>query len=77
MNTISEQTSIKLGLVISCVIVFASAVWWASGVSSKLDTLVTSSIKVEAEQRVLRDNLADLESRVRLLEGRYYKGDVK
>lgn len=72
---LSDQTSIKLGLVISGAIVFSSAVWWASGVSSKLDTLVTSSIKVEAEQRVMRDRISDIESRVRLLEGRYTKGD--
>jgi len=72
---LSDQTSIKLGLVISGAIVFSSAVWWASGVSSKLDTLVTSSIKVEAEQRVMRDRISDIESRVRLLEGRYAKGD--
>jgi len=72
---LSDQTSIKLGLVISGAIVFSSAVWWASGVSSKLDTLVTSSIKVEAEQRVMRDRISDIDSRVRLLEGRYTKGD--
>ena len=72
---LSDQTSIKLGLVISGAIVFSSAVWWASGVSSKLDTLVASSIKVEAEQRVMRDRISDIESRVRLLEGRYTKGD--
>ena len=72
---LSDQTSIKLGIVISGAIVFSSAVWWASGVSSKLDTLVTSSIKVEAEQRVMRDRISDIDSRVRLLEGRYTKGD--
>lgn len=72
---LSDQTSIKLGFVISCAIAFASAVWWASGVSSKLDTLVTSSIKVEAEQRVMRDKVADLESRIRVIEGRYIGGD--
>jgi len=71
---LSDQTSVKLGLVISGAIVFSSAVWWASGVSSKLDTLVTSSIKVEAEQRVMRDRISDIESRVRLLEGRDTKG---
>ena len=77
MAALSDQTPVKLGLVISGAIAFSSAVWWASGVSSKLDTLVTSSIKVEAEQRMLRDRVGDLESRIRLLEGRYGKGDVK
>lgn len=74
--SLSEQTPVKLGLVISGAIAFASAVWWASGVSSKLDTLVTSSIKVEAEQRLMRDKVSDLESRIRILEGRY-NGGVK
>jgi len=45
---IGESTPIRVGLVISFLAIFGSAIWWASGISAKLDTLIASQTSINA-----------------------------
>lgn len=41
-NIIGESTSVKIGLIIMFLGVFSSAIWWASSINSKLDSIISS-----------------------------------
>jgi len=67
---LSENTPVKLGAVCISSMVIVSVVWWASGVSSKLDTLVAGQVSTNAEMKALKEKVSDLNARVRVLERR-------
>lgn len=83
-NTISESTPIKLGLIITIVVLltgglggFATCVWWASSISTKLDTVISNQTTVngniqelQAKDISIDREIADLKIKNALLESK-------
>lgn len=40
--TIGENTTVKVGIIISFLAIFGSSIWWASSINSKLDSILAS-----------------------------------
>ncbi len=74
---ISEATPVRIGLVIGFLAVFGGAIWWASSVNSKLDSIITNQATVGsaiAEQKAslasVTKDLSDLTLRVAIIESK-------
>ena len=74
-NVISENTPVRVGMIIAFLGVFASAVWWGSMVTTKLDYLITfqsnttiSLVELKAKDTSLEKELSDLKLRIALTE---------
>jgi len=74
---ISEATPVRIGLVILFLGVFGSFVWWASGTSSKLDSILTNQTatgstisEMKTGAAAMQKEVADLTLRVAIIESR-------
>lgn len=72
---ISEATPIRIGLVILFLGAFAGAIWWASSITSKLDTLLTTQnttlttfTELKSKDISLDKEISDMKLRVALDE---------
>jgi hypothetical protein len=57
---IGELTSVRIGLIIAFLGVFASAIWWASSISSKLDNLLSLQATTTTSISQLNSEISDL-----------------
>jgi hypothetical protein len=72
---ISESTPIRIGLVIGFLSIFATSIWWASSINSKLDSILsyqslinTSIAELKASDIVFGKDLAEFKLRQALDE---------
>lgn len=64
---LSEKSSVRVGLVISVVIVLGGAVWWAAVIQTKLDLLIDKSKGTEISFTKITDN----EMKIKIMELRF------
>ena len=74
---ISEGTPVRIGLVILFLGVFGSGVWWASGISSKLDSIIANQqtfgsniTEIKGSETTTEKEVSDLTLRVAILESK-------
>lgn len=72
---IGESTPVKVGLIISFLAVFGSAIWWASSINSKLDSIISSQSSFSVSVNELKNadiainkEIADLKVRTVISE---------
>lgn len=46
--SISENTPVKVGLIITLLSIFGGGIWWASSITSKLDSISTNLITFQS-----------------------------
>jgi len=72
---ISENTPIRIGLILAFLGLFATSVWWASSITSKLDSILSFQASTVSEITELKSKdtmhdagIGDLKLRVSLVE---------
>lgn len=55
-TVIGESTPIRIGLIVAFLAVFGSGIWWASSISSKLDSIVSF-------QNVTQNTISEIKSK--------------
>ncbi len=55
-NIIGESTPVRIGLIVAFLTVFGSGIWWASSISSKLDSLVSG-------QTITQTSISEIKSK--------------
>jgi hypothetical protein len=53
---IGENTPIRIGLILGFLTIFASSIWWASSINSKLDSILSFNSSVNASITELKAN---------------------
>ena len=59
-NMISENTTVRVGLVLGFLITFGGAVWWASKVNTKLDDILAYQATAAVQYATLSKEESDL-----------------
>lgn len=74
---ISEATPVRIGLVAGFLVVFATGIWWAASVNSKLDSIIASQVstgssisEIKSGATAVEKEVADLTLRVAILESK-------
>lgn len=67
-NVLSEKTPVQVGFVIGLLLVFASVIWWASQVSSKLDMIISAQSAMKVTTDTLSTRVADMEAWRKLID---------
>lgn len=74
-NVIGESTPIRIGLVIAFLAVFATSIWWASSISSKLDSVLafqtttqTTFSELKAKDISLDKDISDIKLKQAIME---------
>ena len=65
---VGESTPIRIGLVIIFLSAFASAIWWASSINSKLDSILSLQATTTSKIASLETELGDLKLKLALDE---------
>lgn len=69
-RTISENTTVQVGLVLAVLGFVAGAMWWAATINAKVDSLLTVVGSNATEAAQLRKELLEIRDRVLVLENR-------
>lgn len=74
---ISEATPVRIGLVILFLFSFGSGIWWAAGISTKLDSIIANQqtvgnniTEMKTSEASMEKEVADLTLRVAILESK-------
>lgn len=67
-STLSENTSIRIGLVLMFISILATGIWWAASVSTKLDVVLTNQAAVSLSVAKQSTDLLALQERVKTIE---------
>jgi hypothetical protein len=67
-DPISENTPIRIGLIIAFLGIFGGAVWWASSISTKLDAIILSQTALQTADTKQTAEIIALQDRVKSIE---------
>ena len=67
---LTESTGISVGLILLMLMSFASAVWWAATINTKISQILDAVQRMNLVSEEMQEDIEDLDKRVQNLEMR-------